>query len=746
MKLKNSYILLIAMSIFLLISIGSVCASDATSDASILAEDGDGNSSQIETSVISNDVIVNEKDPKIIPVTVNDNESQPINIKKEDLRVTENNKTINFDYNESIKITDNLNIGNHSLIISYLGNANYTNSSTNIILSIFGNYTMNAPNSVNVNSTKIIEIPLNITNGVYIKTVNPSDFSAELSYKEGNNTTTISLDILDYKNGKLSLSYPLADNITSSTIALVYDGYGERYSKNITLNRIFNVKIEAINNETEYKAGNFTFKLIELDGGNITNKTITLTYSIKAGTITFQQTVSSKTDNKGIVNFKNNDMIIPPINIGYEINTTALEVGLHEVTISSTGMSINNSKQKVSIIKATIDIKIEKFEKYYGTEENVTITLTNAKTGEPVKYEYIHLNMPQTTGKDYYFRTDVEGQSKIKVSQLLPGTYDLTVSNNDTGDINNISVNGNITIKQIPIEFKVVFPSTYYYNTGDFATITVINKNTGKVEPGVIVSVDVYTGKTSKSYIYQSNDKGIINVIYAPASAGSHKVVIDTSSYYEYRYDASAVTKTVTVKKASAKITAPKVTAYYKGGKTFIIKLTNTKNNKVIYGAKVNIKIFISKNRYYNYNAQTGLDGKIRISLDSFKPGTYNVIVSSGESKNFTAKQITTKFVVKKAPAKLTPVKVTAKKGATKYFKVTVKNKKTKKVITGVKVKIKVYTGKSAKTYTVKTNSKGIAQLNVKSLKVGTHKVVVSSGNKYVTAKTAKSSIKITKK
>ena len=66
-----------------------------------------------------------------------------------------------------------------------------------------------------------------------------------------------------------------------------------------------------------------------------------------------------------------------------------------------------------------------------------------------------------------------------------------------------------------------------------------------------------------------------------------------------------------------------------------------------------------------------------------------------------------------------------------------------KKVIKGVKVKIKVYTGKKAKTYTLKTNTKGIAKLNVNKLKVGTHKVVVTSANKYVTAKQAKSTIKI---
>ena len=89
--------------------------------------------------------------------------------------------------------------------------------------------------------------------------------------------------------------------------------------------------------------------------------------------------------------------------------------------------------------------------------------------------------------------------------------------------------------------------------------------------------------------------------------------------------------------------------------------------------------------------------------------------------------------------------KLTAKKGAKKYFQVTVKNTKTKKVIKGVKLTLKVYTGKKYKTYTVKSNSKGIAKLNVKSLTVGTHKVVVNSANKYCVAKAKTSTIKITK-
>ena len=727
------------MSLFLLISIGSVCASDSAMDTDIIAND-DGGNVTTPTTVVAKDTRINENDPQEISVAVKDNESQTIDIAAGNLSVTENNKTVKFTYNNSImKFSDKFAVGNHSLIINYLGNQNYNKSSTNIILSIVGNnYTMQTPTSVDVNSTRIIEIPLNITNGVDIRNVKEDDFNATLSYKEGNDTVTEKLTILDYKKGKLSLIYPLADDIVSSTIALVYKE--DKLSKNITLNRIFNVKIEVINNETEYKSGVFEFKLTDIDGGDIKNKTVVLKYNIKAGTITFVETASAKIDDNGIVSYNNSNMVTNvPMAMGY--STSALEVGIQEVTLSSSGLKIINSTQKVSIKKATINIKINKFDEVYGTNKNVTITVTNAGTGDLVKYEYIHLNMPQTTGKDYYFMTDANGQSKISVTQLIPGTYNLTVSNNDTKNINNKSVSGQIIIEPAQVKYTVTFASNYYYNTGNIAVIKVTDA-AGKRVANAIILVQVYTGKTSQAYIYQANAKGVAYVNYAPAAVGKHNIVISSA---DTRYNAKAVKGTVNVKKAPAKLTATKPTVYYKSGKYLTIKLTNTKKNKVIYAAKVNIKVFISKYRYYNYNGQTGLDGKIKIDLNPYKPGTYNVEISNEDTKNYTASKITTKFVVKKAPAKFITAKVTAKKGESKNFKVKVKNTKTKTGVVGVKVKIKVYTGKTSKTYTVKTNANGIAKLNVKSLKVGTHKVVIASGNKYVVAKAAASSIKITK-
>ena len=739
MKLKNSYILLIVMSLFLLISIGSVCASDSAMDTDIIAAD-DGGNVTTPTTVVAEDTRINENDPQEISVAVKDNESQTIDIAAGNLSVTENNKTVKFTYADSnLKFSDKFAVGNHSLIINYLGNANYNKSSTNIILSIVGNnYTMQTPTSVDVNSTAIIEIPLNITNGVDIRNVNENNFKATLNYKGGNDTVTRNITSLDYKNGKLALNYPLADDITTSTIALVYTGEGDKLSKNITLNRIFNVKVDVINNETEYKSGAFEFRLTDIDGGSIVNKTVELKYNIKAGSITFVQTANSKINETGVVSFDNSNMVTNvPYSMGYSVS--ALDVGIHDVTLSSSGLKIINSTQKVSIKVATINIKIDDFKEPYATNKNVTITATNAETGTPVKYEYLHLNMPQTTGKDYYFMTDTNGQSKISVKQLIPAVYNLTVNNNDTKNVNNISVKGNFTIEAAPATLTVTVASKYYYNSGNVAVVVVTDED-GKRVPNAIILLQVYTGKTSQAFIFQANENGKAYINYAPASVGEHTLVFSSA---DTRYTADAVTKTVTVLKAKAKITAPKVAAFYKDGKYLTIKVTNAKNNKAIYGAKVNIKVFISSNSYYNYNGQTGLDGQIRISLDTYNPGTYRVVISPGESKNFTASQITTQFTIVKAKAKLVPYALTAKKGQNVNFIVKVKNKKTNNPIAGVKIKIKLYIGKTVKTYIVKTNLAGKAKLNVKSLGVGTYKAIVTSKNSYVVAQAASAKIKI---
>lgn len=688
-----------------------------------------------QVQIIPETINIAEGNDASFIVTVIGADGNKINVTKGDLTITTG---ANHTFNES---TGNLTLkglkkGVYNVTVTYKGNDVNDTSKYYVLINVRGAIDIKTNGtSINVNSSKKGEIKIiNITNGVDSYPFTKDNIQLNVTYKDGNETKTITLKDNDFELNNGTISFELENgNFTTATATITFTNGTENGTANVTLNRIYNVKIEVLNNVNEYQDGNFTFKLVDEDDPETPLEGKKVSLLIK-GNISVGH--SATTDKDGIARFKTKNLYIFDQKSG-TLSMSYLEVGNHTVELSTEGNIKSKTNTTLTITPANINIAIDSYTEYYGSAKKVKITVTNVKSGEPVPGIILHLYMPQTSGKDYYFQTNSEGISEIGVTGLISGTYDLTVSNNDTKNINNQTTNGQINILKIPVKINGKDVSIYY-NTGTTYTFTVTRDGAPVSGAYVLVVID---GDTKNPYLFQTNSKGQVS-FSASLDVGKHKVAIYSA---DNRYDAAQVTKTITVKKASAKITAKKVTAYYKGGKYLTVKLTNTKNKKGIFNAKINIKIFVSKNRYYNYNGNTGMNGQIKVLLDSLKPGSYKVVVSGADSKNFKAKQVTTKIVIKKAPAKLTPKKLTAKKGAKKYFKVTVKNKKTKKVIKGVKVKIKVYTGKKAKTYTVKTNAKGIAQISVKKLKVGKHKVVVTSANKYVVAKKAKSTIKIKK-
>jgi len=186
---------------------------------------------------------------------------------------------------------------------------------------------------------------------------------------------------------------------------------------------------------------------------------------------------------------------------------------------------------------------------------------------------------------------------------------------------------------------------------------------------------------------------------------------------------------------------APKaLSTTYDSGKLFTVTVKDEYGNAVD-GLKLNLKVFTGKTSKTYY--VTTKNGVASFSLASkLAIGTHKVEITSSAT-NYNVKKTTSSIKVAKAKTTVTAPKVTAKVKKSKYFKATVKNKATKKAVKNIKVKIKVYTGKKYKTFTAKTDSKGVAKINTKSLKVGKHKVVIYSGNsKYAISKTSSIVIK----
>ena len=163
--------------------------------------------------------------------------------------------------------------------------------------------------------------------------------------------------------------------------------------------------------------------------------------------------------------------------------------------------------------------------------------------------------------------------------------------------------------------------------------------------------------------------------------------------------------------------TTAKLTTTYNSGKTVWVKLTFSKSKKPVKNTYVDIMI----NSYYR-EIRTNSKGIAYYKTSNMNVGTYKVRFNYDDG---ISPQITTTVKITKAKTIIKAPKVTNKYKKSKYFQVTVKNKATKKAVKNTYVKVKI----DKKTYKIKTNSKGIAKINTKKLKIGKHKVVISSGN-----------------
>lgn len=135
----------------------------------------------------------------------------------------------------------------------------------------------------------------------------------------------------------------------------------------------------------------------------------------------------------------------------------------------------------------------------------------------------------------------------------------------------------------------------------------------------------------------------------------------------------------------------------------------------------MDIKLTNNKKIYYFDELHKGYFNPSNLPVGKYKI-IFNVISRSDE-QSYPLKMST--FKITKANTLVKAPKVTHKYKKSKYFKVSVTHKITKKAVKKTYVKIKI----DKKTYKVKTDSKGIAKFNTKKLKIGKHKVVISSGN-----------------
>ena len=220
------------------------------------------------------------------------------------------------------------------------------------------------------------------------------------------------------------------------------------------------------------------------------------------------------------------------------------------------------------------------------------------------------------------------------------------------------------------------------------------------------------------------------------AAVKSPKIILDNSKTFKNKALDNNMNAIALLKATSKKL----VTTYY-SGKTIKIKVVTPSGKPAV--RILLLAVAKSSKKTYSIPIKTNSKGIATIKASKLNAGKYKITVyeafcipggDPGDERYVKVPDVltTTTLKVKKTKAIVKAPKVKFKYKKSKYFKVTLKHKSTKKPMSGIKLKLKIYTGKKYKTYTVKTNKKGVAKFNTKRLSYGKHNVKVMSGNKNV--------------
>lgn len=318
----------------------------------------------------------------------------------------------------------------------------------------------------------------------------------------------------------------------------------------------------------------------------------------------------------------------------------------------------------------------------------------------------------------------------------------------------NCNINGVVKVRQIsscdiincicdfPVSTDVPLIGPFYIDSTDRPVIKtnlnlVANANSLVItltdesnNPLVDYELEIVTnGKVSYDYTDDNGKIVLSNLL------GNYSFEISFPGDEYGGYSPSKVFRNLTFEKAkqSTALAAPKVSATYNVAKKLVVTLKS--NGKALANRKVTVKVgSISKTLTTNKN------GQVSVSVSGLVPKTYTASIKFAGDSDYKASSATAKVVVAKASPKLSAAKKTFKvKAKTKKVTATLKNNKGK-VLKNTKLTLKI--GK--KTYTAKTNNKGVATFKVKLTKKGTYTGTVKfAGNKYFKALSKKVKIAV---
>ena len=322
----------------------------------------------------------------------------------------------------------------------------------------------------------------------------------------------------------------------------------------------------------------------------------------------------------------------------------------------------------------------------YGRNAEIKLNVTD-DVNRPISNANVIINF---NGNEMLLVTDGAGFAKTDFNNLDAGNY--TFKARFIGDSEYISVNKTFAVNV----FTSIISSDLKraYNSGSDFKATLLNKD-GSPLNNSKVTVNVKDKKYEA--ITDENGEFILNEKLNP---GNYIVSVINPVTLE-----SVSNNLNIVKRLSGNAN---VNMYFGAGSYYSLRVYSDDGSVV--GAGETVKISFNGK---NYNVKTDKNGYAKFKI-SANPKTYTITAA------YKGVKVSNKIVVKKV---LIAKNISKKKSKTVKFSVKLVNAKGK-VVKGKKITFKL----KGKTYTAKTNAKGIATIKIKNLKVGKYTITTKYG------------------
>ena len=397
-----------------------------------------------------------------------------------------------------------------------------------------------------------------------------------------------------------------------------------------------------------------------------------------------------------VVNNQSN--VVKLINGKYSLILDNLESGNYTVKVN-----ILNDTYVTDLIEKnfTINIKASQiiaddFIAYYNGGNNYNIILKDVN-GNPISNKEIFFTVNNRIFKKL---TNDEGIASISIT-LPIGNYSVDITFMGDNNYINSSSQKNITVKStiIPSETKNYLLNTQY-------SLKLLN-NDGDPLNGTEIKITL----NGVDYFKTTDENGIIS-INIDLNSGKYLLSIVNPINGEKFNDIVNVVPRITDNK--------NVVMYFGNGQKYKVRIFDDDGNPCGAGELVTVKI-----NGKSHQIKTDKNGFASYKI-TLKPKTYTI---SAKYKGFS---VSNKITVKPV---LTAKNISKKKSKKIKFSAKLVNGKGK-ALKGKKITFKF----KGRTYKIKTNSKGIAKLTLKKLKVGKYKITTKYGKS-----TLKNTIKIKK-